>query len=77
MSWSARFKARNVGRIPITADDAARERAEDEAAERAAILAEPRMPPPGTPERERLDREQAAWLAGLRKAAAIRPQPRE
>jgi hypothetical protein len=45
----------------------------DEAAERAAILAEPPMPPPGTPERERLDREQTAWLAGLRKAAAIRP----
>jgi len=45
----------------------------DEAAERAAILAEPPMPPPGTPERERMDREQAAWLAGLRKAAAIRP----
>jgi hypothetical protein len=45
----------------------------DAAAERAAILAEPPMPPRGTPARERMDREQAAIVAGLLNAAAIRP----
>jgi hypothetical protein len=45
----------------------------DEAAERGAILAEPPMPLPGTPERVRMDCEQAAIVAGLLKAAAIRP----
>ena len=42
----------------------------DEAAEREAIQAEPALPPPGSPERARLDREQAAMLAGLMAAAA-------
>jgi len=48
-------------------------RAAEAAAERAAIQAEPRMPPPGTQERTRMDRENAAMVAGLLKAAAMRP----
>ena len=38
---------------------------EDDAAERAAIQADPAMPTLGTPERERMNREQAATVKGL------------
>ena len=48
------------------------ERRADEATERAAIQAEPALPPPGTPERERVERTHRATLAGLL-AAAIAP----
>ena len=46
----------------------------DEAAERAAIQAEPLLPPRGSRERERLDRDQKATLAGLLSAAKPTPQ---
>ena len=37
----------------------------DRVAEREAIQAEPNLPPPGSPERNRLDQWQAAMVAGL------------
>ncbi len=46
----------------------------DAAAERAAVEAEPLLPARGTPERERLDREHKATVAGL--LAAARSFPR-
>ncbi len=45
----------------------------DEAAERAAIRAEGNLPPPGTAERDRLDRTQGDMLTGLRAVAARGP----
>ena len=45
------------------------ERRADEAAEREAIQAESALPPSGSPGRARLDRGQAAMLAGLMTAA--------
>jgi hypothetical protein len=42
-------------------------------AERAAIQNEPALPPPGTPERERLDAAKRRMLAGLHDAALQRP----
>ncbi len=46
----------------------------DEEGERAAIKAEPQLPARGTPQRERLDREHKATVAGL--LAAARSFPR-
>lgn len=48
---------------------ASAEQQAEEAADRAAIAAEPLLPDPGTPERERLDRRHRAMLAGLLAAA--------
>ena len=45
----------------------------DEAAERAAIMAEPALPKPGTRARVLLDERQAAQVAGLMVAARLRP----
>jgi hypothetical protein len=52
---------------PLCADDAEHEAYE--AAERAAIQAEPALPSLGTPERERLDQAQHVMVAGLLAAA--------
>ena len=49
------------------------DRAADEAAERAAIQAEPLLPEPGTAERERMDRRHAEMIGGLLAAYRIRP----
>jgi len=49
---------------------AANKRAADEANERAAIMAEPPLPPLGTAERKRLDDKHSAMVAGLLAAAA-------
>ena len=46
----------------------------DEAGERAAIEAEPLLPARGTPERERLDGEHKATVAGLLAAARSFPK---
>jgi hypothetical protein len=43
------------------------------AAERAAIQAEPLLPPEGTPARAALDQRQAETVAGLLEAARVRP----
>jgi hypothetical protein len=83
-SWSTRYRA-SFSPKRDTADSAdtvapngptvrrvnsvTHERTADEAAERAAIQAEPPLPPPGTPERERLDLGQLATVAGLLAAA--------
>jgi hypothetical protein len=40
------------------------EQAEAEAADRHAIAAEPPLPDPGTPERDRVDRQHAETVAG-------------
>ena len=53
-----------VGLSPATPEQAA-----DEAADRAAIAAEPLLPAPGTPERAEVDRRHAENLAGLLRAA--------
>jgi hypothetical protein len=45
----------------------------ENAAKRAAVASEPELPPTGTPERARLDRDHATMLAGLTMAAAKRP----
>ena len=50
------------------------ERRADEAAERAAIQAEPPLPAIGTPERDRLETEQRLMLAGLRAVAKSKAQ---
>jgi hypothetical protein len=42
-------------------------------AERGAIQAEPRLPPPGTPARAALDQRQAEMVAGLLESALVRP----
>jgi hypothetical protein len=44
----------------------------EQASESAAILAEPLLPTPGTPERAKLDLAHAAMVAGLLAAAAVR-----
>jgi hypothetical protein len=49
------------------------EQAADEAADRAAIEAEPLLPPPGSPERNGMDRRHAEVLDGYRRAALQRP----
>ncbi len=48
-----------------TLPPASAEQAADEAADRDAVAAEPLLPDPGTPERERMDRQHAAMVAGL------------
>jgi hypothetical protein len=55
--------AANHARILQTLPPASPEQAE--AADRSAIEAEPQLPAPGTPERDRLDRRHAATVAGL------------
>ena len=57
---------------------AAPEQAADEAADRAAIAAEPLLPAPGTAEREAMRQRQAATIAGLLAGfAASRPRSRK
>jgi hypothetical protein len=48
---------------------------EAEDPERKAIQAEPELPRAGTPERERLDRQHRAAVAGLLRSASQRPHP--
>ncbi len=62
-TWKGRPSERNECVNSVSSVTAERE--EDEAAERAAIQSEPRLPPPGAAERVRLDREQEAMVAGL------------
>jgi hypothetical protein len=60
---------------PVLSDELAEAKAEplDGEAERAAIRAEPPLPAPDTPERERLDATQRRTVAGLLNAALMRP----
>jgi hypothetical protein len=64
-----------AGLLPPLPDALAEPAADDpvELAEREAIENEPPLPAPGTPERARLDDEQAALLRALRASALQRP----
>jgi|GEM_PF-5855119 len=70
MSWFAAYRAKATA-LPVDSVQTVTrcEGDAEEAAEQAAIRAERPLPTPGTPERERLDREQSAMVAGLLKAA--------
>jgi hypothetical protein len=59
-------KSTSIGIGLLDLPPATPEQAADEAADRAAIAAEPLLPDPGTPERELLDGQQTEMLAGLR-----------
>jgi hypothetical protein len=61
-------RQRTPALTPATADQAAEERAD-----REAIAAEPLLPPPGRPERDRMDRRHAEVLDGYLRAALQRP----
>jgi len=69
MTWFAAYRAKAAA-LPVNGVNTVNVEGDaEEAAEQAAIRAERPLPTPGTPERERLDREQSAMVAGLLKAA--------
>ena len=69
MSWFAGYRAKAAALHVNSVNTVDCEGEAEEAAEQAAIRAERPLPLHGTAERERLDLEQAAMVAGLLKAA--------